>query len=294
MLLTTLIWAGNIAAGKIALEGFSALALAQLRMSTAALLYVVVYIAARGLPPLRRSRREWLYLATMAVFGITLNQVFYIGGLSKTSVTHAGLIQAMGPVVVLLFSAASGLEMLSWSKLCGMAISFLGVAVLLVERPATGSGAHWSGDLILLAAIGVFSTYTILMKKVATQYDPLTLNVLVFSLGAIFLLPVGGPFVARVVWTNVPLRAWLGFGFMVLFGSFTAYLMFAFALERLSASSVAAFYYLQPVIAALLGVWLLAERISWPVLAGGALILGGLYVTERGRGASGQWPVAGS
>ncbi len=72
---------------------------------------------------------------------------------------------------------------------------------------------------------------------------------------------------------------------MVLFGSLIAYLIYGFALQELSASHVAAFSYLQPVMAAVLGVWLLGERISMTVLWGGALILFGVYLIERERGA---------
>ena len=71
---------------------------------------------------------------------------------------------------------------------------------------------------------------------------------------------------------------------MVTLGSAVSYLMYAFALKELVASRVAAFAYLQPVIATALGIWLLAEKITLRVVVGGALILLGVYVTERERG----------
>jgi drug/metabolite transporter (DMT)-like permease len=165
-----------------------------------------------------------------------------------------------------------------------MTISFVGVALLLMERPAKGSGANWLGDLILVAACGFFAYYTILMKKIVDRYDPLTLNALVFGLGAILLIPFCAASVAEVRWSQVPSRAWLGLLYMVLFGSFVAYLIYAFALEKLSASDVAAFAYLQPVMAALMGIWLLGEKISIAAVFGGILILFGLYLTEDARG----------
>lgn len=189
MLATTFFWAGNIVAGKEALTGFAPLALAQLRMAGAALLYVLLYLAWRGVPRLRLTKRQWLTLTLMALTGITLNQICYIGGLALTSVTHTGLIQAIGPIMVLLLSAFMGLESLTPRKILGMTISFIGVAVLLIERPAPGSGANWLGDLIVIAAGGFFAYYTILMKTVADFFDPLLLNALVFGLGTIFLIP---------------------------------------------------------------------------------------------------------
>lgn len=67
---------------------------------------------------------------------------------------------------------------------------------------------------------------------------------------------------------------------MVVFGSFVAYLIYGFALEKLSASRVAAFAYLQPLMAALMGIWLLGERISLPVVIERIVILFGVHFAE--------------
>lgn len=284
MLLATFFWACNIVAGKTALTGFSTLALAQLRMAATALIYWILYVCLRGFPSLRHSRREWLVLLLMAFNGITLNQIFYIGGLARTSVTHAGLIQAIGPVMVLLLAGFLHIETFTLQKIAGMAVCFTGVVVLLVERPARASAAHWTGDVMMIAAGGVFACYTILMKEVAHLYDTLTLNALVFGLGAVLLVPFCASATVRVAWRQVPGRAWLGLGFMVLFGSLIAYLIFGFALQELAASTVASFSYLQPLMAAVLGVWLLGERISSSTVVGGAVILTGVYLTEHARG----------
>lgn len=284
MLVTTFCWASNIVAGKEALRGFDALALAQLRMAGAAILYIVLYLAWRGRPKLRLSKREWGMLSLMALTGITLNQVCFIGGLARTSVTHTGLIQAIGPVIVLLLSASMGMEALTHRKLLGMTISFVGVALLLIERPEQGSGANWLGDIIVIAAGVFFAYYTILLKKYAHRFDPLTSNALVFALGALFLFPFCAHSIVRTRWNLIPPHAWWGLAYMVLFGSFVAYLIYAFALESLSASNVAAFAYLQPLMAALMGIWLLGEKVSLSAVIGGALILVGVYFTERERG----------
>jgi drug/metabolite transporter (DMT)-like permease len=284
MLLTTFFWASNIVAAKLALEGFGALSLAQLRMGAAAVIYWMIYIARRGLPSLHLSRRQWLLMVLMALCGITINQICYIGGIARTSVTHAGLIQAIGPVIVLLLAVALRMERLTFLKAVGMAVCFAGATILLAGKSAQGSSAHWTGDVILIIAGLVFAFYTILMKEVALLYDTLTLNAIVFGLGAILLIPFCARPIVQVSWQRVPLQAWLGLGFMVLFGSLVAYLIYGFALQELAASTVASFSYLQPLMAGALGVWLLEEHVSLDVVLGGIIILAGVYLTELGRG----------
>jgi drug/metabolite transporter (DMT)-like permease len=98
------------------------------------------------------------------------------------------------------------------------------------------------------------------------------------------MIPFAARSVLRIHWAQVTVGAWGGLAFMVGLGTVVAYLFYAFALTELSASRAAAFAYLQPVVAALLGVWLLGERITLRVVAGGALILLGVYLAERERG----------
>jgi drug/metabolite transporter (DMT)-like permease len=85
-------------------------------------------------------------------------------------------------------------------------------------------------------------------------------------------------------WASIDSSAWEGLAFLVVFGSVISYSLFAYVMTELAASRVAAFNYLQPVIASALGIWVLAERLTPKVLVGGALILAGVYLTERERG----------
>ncbi len=284
MLLVTVCWASNIIAGKQGLTGFAALALAQLRVLGTAVTYALWFLAAGRGRRLRLSRRQWLLLAATALSGVALNQIFFIGGLERSTVAHAGLIVALGPVMVLVIAVLIRLEPLTGWKFVGMVISFAGVGILTADKTVGGNGAHWTGDVILVVGTALFAIYTVLMKEVANDYDALTLNTLVFGLGAILMLPFCFRAVVATPWAALRLEAWWGLAFMVLFGSVVPYMFFAYAIRELAASRIAAFNYLQPVIASTLGIWLLSERLTTKVLIGGVLILTGVYLTERERG----------
>lgn len=284
MLGATFFWAANIVAGKEALRGFGALALAQLRVTGAALVLGICFLAWRRRPSLRMSARQWLFLIRVALFGITLNQLFFIGGLAHSSVAHTGLIVALGPVMVLVLACLKDMEALTMLKIAGMIISFTGVGFLTLGKAGQGNGATLKGDLILLGGSAVFAYYTVLVKVVAEQYDALTFNMLIFVLGAVLMAPFTLRDMFTVHWSLLPSIAWWGLAFMVLFGSVGAYLIFAFALTELTAARVAAFSYLQPVIATGLGIWLLGETLTRGVILGGVLILFGVYLAEREQG----------
>lgn len=284
MLLATFCWAANIVAGKEALKGLSPMALAQLRVIAAALVFAVIYFGWQRARVPRLNARGWLDMLIVAACGVTFNQLFFIGGLARTSAAHAGLIVALIPVVVLVLACALRMEPLTLLKFVGMLISFAGVAVLTTSKAGRGNGAYWHGDLILLAGSVVFALFTIVVKRLGDRYNPLTLNTVAFALGSVLMIPFGLRSIFHVNWKLVTFSVWWGLAFMAVFGSVVAYLAFSVALSELTASRVAAFGYLQPMIATILGIWLLGERITTGFVFSGALILAGVYLAERERG----------
>jgi drug/metabolite transporter (DMT)-like permease len=279
MLLATFCWAANIVAGKEALKGLDPLALAQLRVIGAAVLFGLVFIGWQKEPMPRLTRRGWLDLLAVAACGVTFNQLFFIGGLAKSSATHTGMVVAVIPVMVLVLSCALRMEPLTMLKFVGMLTSFVGVAILTTAKAGRGQG-----DLILLAGSAVFALFTIIVKRLGNSYRPLAMNTVAFGLGSVLMLPFGLRSVLHVNWKLVTFSVWWGLGFMAVFGSVVAYLAFAVALTELTASRVAAFGYLQPMLATGLSIWLLGERITTAFFISGILILSGVYLAERERG----------
>jgi drug/metabolite transporter (DMT)-like permease len=284
MLITVSCWAANMVAIKEALFGFSPLALALVRAIAAAIVFGILFLLLRDWSRLRLTRAQWLHFALIAFFGITMNQLVFIEGVAHTNVPHAALIIAVEPVMVLVLSVMMRLEALTTLKFAGMAVSFTGVVLLTYGKPVGGSQAYWLGDVVLMVEVVVFAYYTILMKGVAEQYDVLTLNTVIFGLGALMMIPFGLSEVWRLRWSQIPLRSVLGLAFMTFFSCVIGYLLFAYALKGLTASRVAAFNYIEPVIATGLGIWLLHDRVGLWGIFGGGMILLGVYFTERERG----------
>ncbi len=284
MLFATVCWAVNIVAVKEALRGFAPLALVQLRVLGAALLFAVLFRVWSGRPALKLSPRDWRVMLVLALTGVTFNQLFFVGGVARTTVAHTGLLVALGPVMVLVLACLMRLEALTVLKFVGMLVSFAGVAVLTLGKSRQGNGGHWLGDLIVLAASAVFAGYTIQLKKVADQFDALTLNALTYGMGALLLIPFAAWAVLETRWSAITVHAIWALAYVVVFGSVVPYTIYAFAMTELAASRVAAFSYLQPVIATALGIWLLAEKLTASLVTGGVLILLGVYLTECERG----------
>lgn len=283
ILLMTLIWGANYVVAKAALRHFPALLIGPLRAALAAALLAPAYLVVRA-----RSGREdaWTarelgFLGLLGVFGITLNQVFFILGMARTSVAHAALIIATTPLQVMALAAVRGQERITVRKAAGMLTAVAGVGVLHIGD-AGGRGASLAGDLLVFLAAFCFSLYTVFSKEVTRRHNSLTVNALGYVAGAL----AGAPLLVQQSlgfdYGGVGAGGWLALAYMTLLASILCYLIFYYALDHMPASRLAAFSYLQPVIAALTAFVFLHEPVTLPVAAGGALVLGGVWVTGRG------------
>lgn len=283
VLLTVLGWSFNFIIAKITLRYINPFALTSFRIELSGLLMVPIYFTRP-----RRSRLNrkdlWIF-AVLGFWGVAVNRGLFIVGLNYTTAAHSALIVASGPILVLLLARAYKLEKITRAKITGMATCFAGVAILVVGDELHRHSGTWIGDLIALAGTCGFALYMVLGKRVARQYDTISMNTFCNLAGAIFLLPLCVHEAARLDWSAVGAAGWFGLAYTVLVSSIGAYLIFFWALAHLPASRLAVFTYLETPLAALLAVLVLGESPTLALLIGGGLILAGVYLAEFGPGS---------
>jgi drug/metabolite transporter (DMT)-like permease len=137
------------------------------------------------------------------------------------------------------------------------------------------------GDVISLAGTLGYSIYTVLAKRAARSYDTISLNTFCVCVAAILWLPVALRQGSRLDWAAVGWVGWAGLLYMALCSAVGGYLLFFWLLRHMEASRVVVVNYFQPVVVVLLSIPLLAERPTIRLLVSGALVLVGVYLTER-------------
>ncbi len=281
--LMQLIWAINYLVAKVALREVPAPLVGGVRIAMAALgLLPLYWWRGRGSPPWEPG--ELRRLVWLGAVGVAVNQTAFVLGLARTSVAHSAILMGTTPVWVLLLAGLRGLERFTPGRIAGLAAAFGGLTILSLERPGAGGGPTLAGDLLTLLGAASFAGYVVMAKETThRRYNPIAVNMVVFVSAAISLLPL-------VIWqawsfplAQVSMKAWLAVAYMGLFSSMLCYLIFYYALHHLAASRLSMFSYLQPVGATVLGALLLREHVTAPLVLGGAVILAGVYITQRSR-----------
>jgi drug/metabolite transporter (DMT)-like permease len=239
-------------------------------------LLVLVVLAVAGRGAFRMTGRQ---LGTAALSGLLLPA--WGNGLVTTGQQYvasglAALLIAVTPLYIVALRALTG-DRPRPATLGGVAVGVLGLALLLVAGPSSGSGgtlgtAWWGPWLMLLAALG-WATGTFATTRLPAPANPFALAATQMLVGGAILMTVSLLTGDRPDLTAVSPTAWWAWAYMAVVVSLAAFSAYAFALAALPVSTVATYAYVNPVIAVLLGVLVVGERFSAMQLAGGAVVL---------------------
>ena len=100
-------------------------------------------------------RIEKKYQRSIFILGflIVLNQYLYLYGLKYTTAANGALLYALTPIFVLILSRFSLTEKITFQKLLGIILAFIGVTVVIFERGISTSAEFAFGNIIILLAI---------------------------------------------------------------------------------------------------------------------------------------------
>ena len=280
VLLMVLFWTLNPIVGKVALRHLPPLLLTGLRTTLAGLTIFAIFLW-RERKRVRLTKGDLAHLVAIGVGGQFLNQVLFILGLDRTSVSHTAFIFSTVPISVLVLAAARKQEAITSSKLVGMAVCVAGVLWLSSDK--AGGEATVAGDALLALATLAFASFTVFGKEARNRHGPVTINMVAYCGGALVMQPVIWGVYRDFSLGAVPLEAWLAIVYMAIFPAVLGYVIYYWALGYTSASRLAVLQYLQPPLATALSAVLLGESVTWTLAFAGAMVLTGVVLTERAR-----------
>jgi len=266
--------------GKIVLRSVPSTALVAVRVAVASLIFLVIQRGGAG----KIKRTDWPMLVIVSLLGVVLNQFLFVKGLSLTSAINATLISTTIPVFTLFVGVLIGQDRGTLRRLVGILLAAAGVIYLIDPTRASFSATTRGGDLLIVCNSTAYGAYLAVSKDLTARYGALTVIKWMFIVACVFTLPVGAPEVARLATTHLSAGVWLGIVYIILVPTVAAYYLNAWALARVTPSTVAVYIYLQPLVAFALAPWLLGETWSWRTLIAAAFIFAGVaIVTRRSR-----------
>jgi len=274
MLLTvSFIWGSSFLWIAIGLDAFHPGVIALSRMVLGAIVLSFVP-AARTLLP----RSSWPALAVVAVAGNVAPAVFFPLAQQRVESSVAGMLNSVGPILVLVMSIAMLRKAPERNQVLGLVIGLCGAATIAATN-LIGSEAEPLGVLFVLCAILGYSISNNFLPPLAQQHGGAAVVGHAMIMGSVLLAPWGlwGVTQSEFAWKSAIAVVILG-----VFGTGIARSMFANLNGRVGAPRSSLVGYLVPVVAIVLGVVVRNESVGVIELIGTALILSGAALISRG------------
>lgn len=222
------------------------------RVAGAALLF---WIASVFLPEEKVPVGDLLRLFGAGMLGILLNQGCFIFGVSLTSPGEASLVTTTMPMWVMLLAWLILREPITLKKAGGIVVGAAGAIILILGSGMRVAGENPPlGDFIVLCAQLSYALYLTLYRNFIRKYSLVTLMKWMFLSASVVGLPATFTWLRDTSWNSITGLEWSGVAYVVVCGTFLAYICIMIGQKRLRPTVVGMYNYVQPIVATITGI----------------------------------------
>lgn len=282
LLLAASMWGLMSPVGKAAMEaGITGLILANMRMLGGALCFWItsLFVKAEKVSP-----RDLCLMFFASMLGIVCNQGCFTFGLSLTSPVDASIITTTMPIFTLILAAVFLKEPVTPMKVGGLFLGSIGALLLILgAQNGTGKEGNIGGDLLCMSSQISFACYLTIFKKLISRYSVFTLMKWMFTYAAIVFIPFSYNDVVATDFTSFSVNVWLEVAYVVVFGTYVAYIFILYGQKNLRPTVVSMYNYMQPVVGSTVAVWLGMSTFGWMKAMAAMFIFIGVYAVTQSK-----------
>jgi drug/metabolite transporter (DMT)-like permease len=168
-------------------------------------------------------------------------------------------------------------------KVVGIFLGALGALILIMSGGQVGSDGNLLGDLLCLMAQISFSIYLTVFKSLSQKYSPLTLNKWMFTYASMCYIPLSYRDISTIEWGGISTAAYWQVAYVVVGGSFLAYILLMAAQRRLRPTVVSMYNYMQPIVASAVAIMLGMGSFTVEKMVAVALVFLGVYIVTQSK-----------
>lgn len=239
------------------------------------------------LPGERIARGDMGLIALASFTGLFVPQMTFLSAITMATPLDTGILGTLGPIFTMFFAFLFLKEPITFKKAGGVALSFAGVLLLVlnsVHAAGPASTTPMGFALLLLNSLS-FSLYLGAFRPLIARYSVVTFMKWMFLFSLLMALPFSVRGLLALDFGAIPPKVGWEIGYLIFFATFVAYFLIPFGQKRIRPTLVSLYTYLQPVIAAVISVWIGMDTLSWQKILSAFLIVAGVVLVSRSRAA---------
>ncbi len=281
LLLTAFFWGGTFITGKFIAGSVHPVSAAFLRFTIASIFLLWLVHRREGrLPALKRDQIFPVIL--LGLTGVFAYNILFFSGLKHIGAGRASLIIATNPIFISLLSAFLFKEPLNWIRGIGICLSVVG-AMIVVSNGQWNDIAGFGlglGEWLIFGCVLSWVSYSLIGKVAMAKLSPLAAVAYSSVVGTLLLLvPAFSAGLVSDIGRYSPLD-WGSLFYLGFFGTVLGFFWYYQGIEHLGAMKASVFINFVPISALILSYFILKEPVTTTLLAGGAMVLLGVFFTN--------------
>ena len=274
-----LIWGSSFLWIKIGVESITPMVLVTLRVSFGLLALLVVMAIHRQAFP--RDRATIMKFVFMGIFNTVIPFLLITWGETKIESSLASILNAATPLFVIIIAHVwLHDEKITPARLGGLVMGFAGVVVLVLQNLRPGGQNDIWGELAVLLATLSYAVALVFSRRHLRGTKPVVQSTMILVVASA-LMWIIMPVASRpVVFPATPLT-WIAVIWLGVLGLCVAYLLFFYLNNVWGPTRASLVTYVFPVVGVVLGILFLSEPLTWNMVVGSILVVGGIVVVNR-------------
>ena len=246
------------------------------------------WIISRFLPKEKVEKKDYVKIMMASLLGFFLTQMTFLIAIPDITPMDCSIVSSLSPIYTMFIAAFALKEPITFRKIGGVAISFIGV-IYLILNTVTGQGStvqtSWVGILLMIANSLCFSLYLGLFKPVITKYSVITFMKWIFLFAAAFSLPLAAHELITFDYCLLSSTYLSELAFLIVCSTFITYFLIPLGQKRIRPTLVSMYSYVQPIIAIVISIWVGMDTLSWQKIVAAAMVFGGVVLVNYSRSA---------
>ena len=279
LLVVCIVWGVSWVGTKEAVRNMPPFQMVGIRQIMAGLCYVLFFIFRGDKLP---AKKNWGPILLLSLLNFMISNGLATWGVKLTTAGISAIIGAIFPLWLVLILTLKGGNKIPRLAYMGMLLGFAGICLIFYDHLKELFNYEFlAGIFIGLVAALAWAYGTIYTKEYAADFNPYQSIGWQMLISGVVLNIVATAAGQTIPIADITLRTWEAILFLVVISSILAFLAYLYALQRLPASLVSTYAYINPIVAVFAGHFFLHEKLSLLILEGSLVTLTGVYIVNR-------------
>lgn len=232
--------------------------------------------------------RDLLLILLASMVGLFIPQLTFLGAITMTTSIDSAILGTLAPIFTMIFAAIFLKEPVTFKKASGVAMSFVGIILLILNSANTHNGVDSTRPagvaLMLLNALS-FAAYLGIFRPLISRYSVVTFMKWMFLFSLIVSLPLSFKGLMQTDFSAIGTTTALEILFVIVFATFVAYFLIPLGQKKIRPTLISLYSYLQPMIACAVSIAIGMDSLNLIKLLSIILVFSGVALVSRSRSA---------